>query len=324
MIPRPGNGGADERTIVVALGGNALQPPGEQGDIHQQFAHTRESLGAVVALAEAGWNIAIVHGNGPQIGDELLRNELARAHRPPLPLGVLVAATAGWIGYMIQQSLQNALARRGIDRSVSTLITQVIVDPDDPATREATKPIGRVLKETPARQMARSFGWTMVRTTEGWRRVVPSPRPIEFVERHQLAALVRGGTIVIAGGGGGTPVYRHTSLGLEGVDAVIDKDRAAAVLAHSLHADTLLILTNVDAVYAGYGTPGQKALRRIAVADAESLLDAGEFAEGSMKPKIEAAISFLRGGGRQACIARLDQGLDAVTGAAGTSIVATS
>jgi carbamate kinase len=322
MIPRPGNGGGDERTIVVALGGNALQPPGERGDIHQQFAHTRESLGAVVALAEAGWNIAIVHGNGPQIGDELLRNELARAHRPPLPLGVLVAATAGWIGYMIQQSLQNALARRGVRRSVSTLITQVTVDPNDAATRDATKPIGHVMKESAARQMARSFGWTIARTGEGWRRVVPSPHPIAFVEREQIAALVQQGTIVIAGGGGGTPVHVHPQLGLEGVDAVIDKDRAAAVLAHGLGADTLLILTNVEAVHVRWGTPDQQPLQRLTADQAEALLDAGEFAEGSMKPKIEAAIGFIRGGGRQACIGRLDQGLEAVRGMAGTSIVA--
>jgi carbamate kinase len=321
MIRPPGTRGDAARTIVVALGGNALQPPGERGDIHQQFAHTRASLGAVVALAEAGWRIAIVHGNGPQIGDELLRNELARAHRPPLPLGVLVAATAGWIGYMIQQSLQNALSRRGIRRNVVTLITQVVVDPTDPASREPVKPIGHDMDEHSARQMAAQFGWIVAPGSEGWRRLVPSPRPLEFVERDQIARLVRSGTIVIAGGGGGTPVYMHRALGLEGVDAVIDKDRAAQVLAHSLEADTLLILTNVDGVYAHFGTARQQKLDVLRVADAEALLAQDEFGAGSMSPKVEAAIDFVRGGGSRACIARLDQGLEAVDGRAGTMIV---
>jgi carbamate kinase len=208
-----------------------------------------------------------------------------------------------------------------VDRSVTTLITQVIVDPDDPATREPTKPIGNVLKEGAARQLARDFGWKIARSKEGWRRVVPSPRPIAFVEREQIAALVREGSIVIAGGGGGTPVYVHPQLGLEGVDAVIDKDRAAAVLARSIQADALLILTNVDGVYVGFGTPEQRRLERIDAAEARTLLDAGEFGEGSMKPKVEAAIDFVRAGGHQACIARLDHGLEAVGGFAGTTVI---
>ncbi len=306
---------------MVALGGNALQPAGERGDIHQQFAHTRESLGAVVALAEAGWKIAIVHGNGPQIGDELLRNELARAERPPLPLGVLVAATAGWIGYMIQQSLQNALARRGVARSVVTLVTQVIVDPDDPATRRATKPIGNVLPDDAAERVASERGWTIAKVDGAWRRMVPSPQPLEFVEREEIEHLFRSGAIVIAGGGGGTPVYRDARLGLEGVDAVIDKDRAAEVLARSLRATTLLILTNVEGAFADWGTPRARLLRRLHVAEAAALLEQGVFGSGSMQPKVEAAIAFVRGGGERASIARLDHGLDAVEDRTGTTIV---
>ncbi|MGH7506356.1 MAG: carbamate kinase, partial [Longimicrobiales bacterium] len=284
-MSRPEAAGVDGPGIVVALGGNALQPPGERGDIHQQFAHTRESLSAVVELAAAGWRIAIVHGNGPQIGDELLRNELARARRPPLPLGVLVAATAGWIGYMIQQSLQNALARRGIDRPVATLVTQVIVDPDDPATREPTKPIGRVMDEAVARALTAEHGWSIGPAEGGWRRMVPSPVPLEVVEREQVARLVRAGTLVIAVGGGGTPVYRDPGLGIEGVDAVIDKDRAAQVLAREIGAEILLILTNVDGAYVGWGTPAQRRLERITADKAERLLAAGEFGRGSMAPK---------------------------------------
>jgi carbamate kinase len=306
---------------VVALGGNALQTPGERGEIHQQFAHTRESLGAIVELAAAGWRIAIVHGNGPQIGDELLRNEMARAQRPPLPLGVLVAATAGWIGYMIQQSLQNALAQRGVDRPVATLITQVIVDPDDPATREPTKPIGREMDEDTARALADEFGWAITRTAGGWRRVVPSPVPTEVVERAQIRRLVDAGTLVIAAGGGGTPAYRDETFGLEGVDAVVDKDTAAQVLGLEIGAHVLLILTNVDGAYAGFGTPQQRHLGRIGSDEAQGLLQAGEFGRGSMGPKVAAAIAFVRNGGSRACIGRLDRGLAVVNGEEGTTIV---
>jgi carbamate kinase len=322
MIPRPHGPGAEPPTIVIALGGNALQPPGERGDIHQQFAHTRESLSAIVALAEAGWRIAVVHGNGPQIGDELLRNELARARRPPLPLGVLVAATAGWIGYMIQQSLQNALARRAIERTVVTVVTQVIVDPADPAARAPTKPIGHTMDERTARALEQELGWTVKQANDSWRRVVPSPAPVAFVERDEVRSLVSRGTIVIAGGGGGTPVYADPVLGLEGVDAVIDKDRAAAVLAIDLHAALLLILTNVDGAFAHWGRPDQQLIRSMTVAEADARVAAGEFGTGSMHPKIEAAADFVRRGGERAIIARLDHGLAAVRGEAGTAIVA--
>ncbi len=308
-----------ERTIVVALGGNALQPEHEAGSIGEQFAHTRESLGAVVALALDGWRIAIVHGNGPQIGDELMRNEQARRSLPPLPLGVLVAGTAGWIGYMIQQSLQNALERAGDHRSVVTIISQIEVDPAA-AMAEPTKPIGRVMDQATADSLAAEMGWSIRPAGDGWRRVVPSPAPLRIVEAQQIRRLVDQGTIVIAAGGGGTPVYRDAVLGLEGVDAVIDKDRAAAVLGRDLDARALLILTNVDAAYRGFGTPSQEALRSLSVGDAERLLDAGEFGTGSMGPKVEAAVAFVRNGGETAYIARLDQGLDAVAGRAGTAI----
>jgi carbamate kinase len=320
MIPRPGSGAQPGQTIVVALGGNALQPHGERGDIHQQFAHTRESLGAIVALARAGWKIAIVHGNGPQIGDELLRNERASSERPPLPLGVLVAATAGWIGYMIQQSLQNALRRDNIERNVVTLITQVRVQ-ETGNTPAPAKPIGHAMSETDARRIATELGWRVEKSGSGWRRVVDSPVPLEFVERDQVAALVRAGTIVVAAGGGGTPVYRMADGGLEGVDAVIDKDRAAALLALDLRAAQLLILTQVDGAYRDFGTPAQSLVTRMTAAEAEALAHEGQFGAGSMLPKIEAAVAFLRGGGEAAFVARLDRGLEAVRGETGTTIV---
>lgn len=309
-----------ERTLVVALGGNALLPAGERGDIAQQFAHTRASLAPIVAMARNGWHIAIVHGNGPQIGDELYRNEIAGGQLPPLPLGVLVAGTAGWIGYMIQQSLQNALEESGIDRDVVTVITQVIVDPDDAATRQPSKPIGRVLEKETAEGLARDHGWTVRVEGSGFRRVVPSPVPVDIVEKKQIERLIERGTIVIAAGGGGTPVYRHPTLRLEGVDAVIDKDRAAAVLAGAIGAETLLILTNVEGVFRRFGAPDQVMLRAISLPEAKDLLAHGELDPGSMAPKVEAAISFLEKDGKRAHIARLDHGLEALNGEAGTTI----
>jgi carbamate kinase len=311
-----GNG----RSVVVALGGNALLPPDQHGDIHQQFAHTRASLEPIVAMAAAGWRIAVVHGNGPQIGDELYRNEMARSELPPLPLGVLVAGTAGWIGYMIQQSLQNALERAGVKRDVVTVITQVLVDPDDAATHEPVKPIGRVLDDEIAQAMERDFGWTVRDDGGGFRRLVPSPVPRDIVEREQIRRLIERGTIVIAAGGGGTPVYRDPVFRIEGIDAVVDKDRAAAVLACAIDAEVLLILSNVDAVYSEFDTPAQKKLAALTLAEAEALLQTDELGQGSMAPKVEAAVSFVKDGGQRAIIARLDEGLEALSGDAGTTI----
>jgi carbamate kinase len=308
------------KTIVIALGGNALAQPGEEGTITQQFKHTRESLGAVVELAREGWHIAIVHGNGPQVGNELIRNEQSRHLLPPLPLGVLVAATEGWIGYMIQQSLQNALRRGGVDRQVVTMVTQVLVDPDDPELQRPTKPIGRTMDEATARDLAAEMGGEVAETKGGWRRVVPSPRPTEIVEREMIRALVAGGHLVIAAGGGGCPVYVHERWGLEGIDAVVDKDRAAAILGRDIGADVLVILTDVDRVYLDFGKPEQRAIERLTLAEADELLRSGELGTGSMAPKVEAAADFVRRGGTRAIIARLDQGREAVAGSAGTEI----
>jgi len=318
MIPPP----LTNHGVVVALGGNALMPADEAGDIHEQFAHTRSSLAPIVEMARSGWRIAIVHGNGPQIGDELYRNEIARGEVPPLPTGVLVAGTAGWIGYMIQQSLENALERAGIERDVVTVITQVLVEPDDPSLREPSKPIGRVLDAATARMLADELGWTIrPQGDDGYRRLIPSPIPTGIVEKRQIRSLVDAGTIVIACGGGGTPVYRDPVLRLEGVDAVIDKDRAAAVLAAEIHADVLLILTNVDGVYRAFGTKEQQQIRRMSASEAKDLLQRGELGRGSMAPKVEAALAFVTTGGERAHIGRLDHGLAVVEGREGTMIV---
>ncbi|HET7583790.1 MAG TPA: carbamate kinase [Gemmatimonadaceae bacterium] len=307
-------------TAVIALGGNALSPAGERSTIHDQFRHTRDSLGPIVDLALDGWNLCVVHGNGPQVGDALVRNELARAEVSPLPLGVLVAATAGWIGYMIQQSLENALRRAGSDRHVVTIITQVRVERDDPALAHPTKFIGHALPVERAHALERE-GVAVATDARGrWRRVVGSPVPHNVHEVDVIAHLVERGTIVIACGGGGAPVYDHPALGLEGVDAVVDKDLAAAVLATELDARLLLILTDVDAVYAAYGTPQQRALRTLTADEADALDRDGAFGEGSMAPKVRAAAAFVRRTGGRAIITELSRGRDAVRGLAGTTI----
>jgi len=313
-------------TIVVALGGNAVAPPGERPTIGNQFRHTRDSLAPIVDLARDGWRIVLVHGNGPQVGDELARNEIASDRLEPLPLGVLVAATAGWMGYMIQQSLQNALAGAGVARSVVTVITQTLCDARDPDLHRPTKPIGHPLDPAGlVRLRARSVPVGEEQPGR-WRRLAPSPRPIAVVERDTVRDLVAAGHIVIACGGGGPPVYDDPRLRLEGLDAVADKDRVAAILGHGIDADVLLILTNVDAVYRAYGTPEQRALRRMDLTEAEALLSGEELGTGSMRPKVEAAADFVRGGGggggRRAVIAALEQGLAALQGEAGTMITA--
>lgn len=306
--------------IVIALGGNALSPPAEEGTISEQFRHTRESMAAIVELAREGWRIALVHGNGPQVGNALIRNEMARDKVPPLPLGVLVAATEGWIGYMVQQSLQNALAMAGVDRAVVTIVTQVRVDQADPTLNSPSKPIGRTMDEATAQKLAAELGWQIAEVGKGWRRVVPSPRPLEIIEHEMISTLVGEGHLVIAAGGGGTPVYRNADGALEGLDAVIDKDRAAAVLARDIGAEVLLILTDVDAVYRDYGEPGEMRLDHLSLAEADELIEAGELGAGSMGPKIEAAAHFIRQGGKRAIIASLNQASEAVAGHAGTEI----
>ena len=310
-------------TAVIALGGNALSPAGERSTIFDQFRHTRSSLGPVVDLALDGWHLCLVHGNGPQVGDELVRNELARAEVAPLPLGVLVAGTAGWIGYMIQQSLENALQRAGLTRQVATVITQVEVDPSDPAMRKPTKFIGRAVSPERAAEIE-AEGHIVKKDGHGnLRRVVGSPPPQSICELPVIKALMDAGVVVVACGGGGAPVYRHPTLGWEGIDAVVDKDLAAAVLARDLGAELLLILTDVDAVYADWGTPRQRALTSLTI-DAALEMDRNKaFGEGSMAPKIRAAIDFVRRTNGRAIITSLDCGQKAVHGEAGTTITAT-
>ena len=308
------------KTAVVALGGNALARAGEPATIANQFRHARESMAMVVELARAGWQIVLVHGNGPQVGDELTRNEAARRMVEPLPLGVLVAETAGWIGYMLQQSLQNALVSARLQRDVVTVVTQTLVDRFDPALSQPTKPIGHALSEREVTRL-REAGRRVGRDGGGhWRRMAASPVPLGIVELPVVRRLVSQGTIVIAAGGGGPPVYQDPLLGLEGIDAVVDKDGVAAILALQLEAEVLMILTNVDAVFQDWGTPAARPIRRMTVADAEALVARGGLDEGGMKPKVQAAAAFAAAAGGRAIIARLSDGPAALRGETGTTI----
>ena len=313
-----------QHTAVIALGGNALSPA-KHSTIYDQFRHTRDALAPIVDLALDGWNVCLVHGNGPQVGDELLRNEMARQEVSPLPLGVLVAATAGWMGYMVQQSLENLLRRSGSRRDVATVITQVHVAPDDPALTNPLKFIGH---EVPAERAEGLTAEGFVLKRDGrnrLRRVVGSPTPLAIHELEVIRHLVERGTITVACGGGGAPIYYdNKKQGWEGVDAVVDKDLVSAVLARDLNAELLVILTDVDAIYVDWGKPTQRPLRTLTLADAEKMDTERQFGEGSMAPKVRAAIDFVRRTGGRAVITELSHGRAAVRGDAGTTITAES
>ncbi|MCD6117500.1 carbamate kinase [bacterium] len=309
-------------TVVVALGGNAITREFEEGNIHQQFANTRKSLVSIIEMVERGVNVVITHGNGPQVGNALIRVEEARHLVPPIPLGVLVADTEGGMGYMIEQSLQNMFIRKGIRKRIVTILTQVVVDKDDPSIIEPTKFVGPFFKDEEVDKIRRDRGWVLKKDADrGWRRVVPSPHPVQIVEKDIIRELISSGAIVIACGGGGIPVYIEDDGTFEGVDGVIDKDRASAVLAYDIGAEQLHILTAVDKVSLDFGTPGQRDLDIITKAEAQKYLDEGEFPAGSMGPKIEAAIKFLEDGGKEVLITSVENYSFALQGKTGTKIV---
>jgi carbamate kinase len=309
------------KTAVVALGGNAIGKTGKE-DIHEQFANTRKSLAGIVELIKGGYNLAITHGNGPQVGNALLRVERTMDTIPPLPLGVIVADTEGGMGYMIEQSLQNKLLREGISRKVVTIVTQVVVDRNDPSIKNPTKPIGPFYTKEQAERLAREYHWVVREDSgRGYRRVVPSPIPRGIVEKEILKSLVESGTIVIAAGGGGAPVYLEEDGTFEGVDAVVDKDRASAVLGKDIGAEILVILTTVDKVSLNYEKLDARPLSWITLAEAKRYLAEGHFPSGSMGPKIEAAIQFLESGGKQVIITSLEFVTEALEGKAGTKII---
>ncbi len=317
-------GGHDRRRFVIALGGNAILPVGKRGTFEEQLEVTRHSMLQVAALAKAGHEIVMSHGNGPVVGNIVLRNDAGEQLHgiPAMPMFVCGADSQGGLGFMIQQALRNALLTVGIDRAVATVVTQVTVDPADPAFQRPTKPIGPFYDHEQARLLEQENGWTVVQDAgRGWRRVVPSPQPLEVVEWPAIKAMLDAGVLVVAVGGGGIPVVREADGQLRGVDAVIDKDRASDLLGRLVKADTLMIVTQIEKVFVRFGQPDAEALDVLPAARAQALLDAGEFPAGSMGPKIEAALGFLASGGREVIITDPEHLLAAAAGEAGTRIV---
>ena len=309
---------------IVSLGGNAILKKG-QGTIEEQYKATALSMGSVAELARAGSGdrpfepIVITHGNGPVVGNIVLRNEMTKDVIPPMPLYVADADSEGEIGFLIQQALYNELLKAGVQREVVSLITQVVVSEDDPAFQDPTKPIGPYYNRDEADELIRTDGWVMQEgATGGFRRAVASPRPVRIVESNVIKTLASTGVIVIAAGGGGVPVVEDPSGRLSGIDAVVDKDFATSALARDLKADTLIILTAVDMVYSDFNGPNQKGLETLTVNQAENYLAAGEFPPGSMGPKIEAAIEFLKAGGKEILITSPECFQKALKGTAGT------
>jgi len=312
-----------KKIIVVALGGNAISQQFEEGNIHQQFAHTRQSLKGVVELISQGYRVLVTHGNGPQVGNALIRVEESRNLVPVLPLGVIVADTEGGMGYMIEQCLQNKMRDRGIFREVATIVSQILVNPDDPSISDPSKFVGPFYDNEKVDEMRNRPGWVLKEDPgRGWRRVVPSPIPIEIVAKKIIKLLIENNIVVIAAGGGGIPAYIDKKNGwYEGIDAVIDKDLASAILARDVNADELMILTAVEKVALNFKKPNQKNLDTISLQEAKRYLDEGHFPAGSMGPKIKAAINFLESGGNKVIITSIEKSVEAVHGKAGTTIL---
>lgn len=311
-----------KEVIVIALGGNALIQGGEKGTIQEQFANTRRSIEGIVYCIKKDLDVVITHGNGPQVGSMLLMVELSHGIVPELPLGVCVADTEGAIGYMVQQTLVNRLQKEHIKKCVVTILTQVVVDKEDPAFNVPTKPIGPFFNEEEAGKYIKEKGWNMIEdSNRGYRRVVASPKPIRIVEDESVKRLLEAGEIVIAAGGGGIPVIEEKDGTLQGVDVVIDKDLASSVLALDIKADYLIMLTSVDNAYLNFGKSNQRPLYTITAKEAERHLAKGHFPPGSMGPKIQAAINFIKGGGRCAYITAIDKVEDSIAGKTGTRII---
>lgn len=308
--------------VLIALGGNAILRHKESGTAEEQIHNIREVCHLIARLVQSGYHVAITHGNGPQVGDILLKNEMAKKTLPPMPLDICGAESQGMIGYMLQQSLDNELRLLGIDRKIATIVSQTMVDADDPAFSSPTKPIGPFYTAMESSKLKDERGWTLINDAgRGYRRVVPSPDPAEIIEGGMVRTLYEEGFLVIASGGGGVPVILDRSTGtLRGVEAVIDKDRSAAVLARIIGAEILLILTDVDNAYLNYERPDQRALGRIPLAEAKKQLAAGHFLKGSMRPKIESAIRFLESGGKISIVTSPRLAGEALAGKAGTII----
>lgn len=312
----------DKKTAVVALGGNAISPSGNS-NIHDEFASTRQSMKAIIALfVENNYRIVITHGNGPQVGNELQRVELAKGIVPDVPLGVLVAETQGSIGYMIEQSLQNELKKTNHKISVATILTQVLIDINDKENKIPKKYIGQFFSKEKATKFSKDNDWVIKEVpNKGWRRIVPSPKPMEIINHKFISDLLDQNAIVIASGGGGIPVYLDKNGNYEGFDAVIDKDLASAVLAKDISADELIILTAVDNVYLNFGKKNQRKLNTLTLKEAKYYYQKGEFPDGSMGPKILSAINFLESGGKKVIISSIENSIDIFQKNKGTVIL---
>jgi len=316
---------AEKKVAVVAIGGNSLIKDKAHSTVEDQYLAAKETSFHIAGMIESGWVVAIGHGNGPQVGFILRRSEIAAKAEGmhEVPLEVCGADSQGAIGYSLQQTLQNELARRGIDKSVATVVTQVAVDSKDPAFESPSKPIGSFMEVDEAKRREADLGWSVVEDAgRGWRRVVPSPKPIEVLELPAVKTLLKAGTAVITVGGGGIPVYDTGDRQFKGVAAVIDKDFASSLLAKEIGADLLLISTAVEKVALNFGKPDEKWLDKMTLAEAKQYLAEGtHFAKGSMAPKIEAIIWFLESGGKQALITDPENIGRALKGETGTWIV---
>jgi len=307
------------KKAIVALGGNALIKEGQDGNIYDQFDNTREISASIVKMIQDGWNVVITHGNGPHVGAILLQNNIARDATPPMPLGICVAESQGMIGYMIQQCLANTLKKAGIERPVVALITQALVDENDPDLNNPTKPIGPYYSRDEAVKLKKN-GYQIKEQKMGWRIVVPSPDPKTIVEGEIIKKMLDDDIIVIASGGGGMPVFEKEGWGLNGIEAVIDKDLASERLAEVIGAELLMILTNVEKVYLDYNTPHQKPLDKVTLEELKMYHKKGHFPPGSMGPKVLAAIRFLENGGKKVIISHVEKGWSALKGKTGTHI----
>ncbi|WRS28863.1 carbamate kinase [Oscillospiraceae bacterium MB08-C2-2] len=310
------------RTVVIAIGGNAITQSGQKGTIAEQHQNIVHCCNIIADLVEAGDRIILTHGNGPQVGSIVLQNDIAKHTVPENPLDICGAQTQGSLGYMISQTLMNLLSRRRLDKKVATVLTQVVVDEKDSAFQNPTKFIGPFFNEEEAEMLGREKGFCMRKDSDrGYRRVVASPMPLELVERDAIEALLEKNFLLITVGGGGIPVIRTKDGDLQGVEAVIDKDFASAMVACAVHADILVILTGVAKVALGYGTPDQKELDSMTVSQCREYLCRGEFPEGSMGPKIRAAMQFVEAGGGQALITSIEHMQSALEGQDGTRIL---
>jgi len=309
------------KTMLLAVGGNSLIRAGEKGTIAEQLANARRTAAEIVKLVRDGYRIILTHGNGPQVGAALLRSERGASQVPGQPLDVCDASTQGEIGYLLQQSLATELRLAGLHVPVVTVLTQVVVSLDDPALRQPSKPIGPFYSRADAEERRRLLGWEIVEdASRGYRRVVPSPEPVEIVELETIRGLLKQNVLVIACGGGGIPVAWNDGL-LQGVEAVIDKDRASALLASQLAVDLFVISTGPKFVYLDYKRPTQQALHFVSAGELQAHADAGHFPPGNMGPKIESVLRFLAQGGQEAIITSCANLYSAVSGGAGTHVI---